>query len=215
MIVLLQRGAASRGIGEDGVELSGAKGENVLARQLAGRCAHAGMRGQRAAAELPARDNNFAAVGYEDANGSFIQLCERDIRDATGEESHTRAAGALRGKGLAEFVEKEMLIDVRQQALAIGEGEQFQKAGAASERLQAGALIETKQTGNERDAARVGKQVLENNVARESREKWAPEFGFNTRASVFNKFAVFHAGGAGRFTSAAIEAFVDVVDETA
>src|SRR5208282_6886231 len=103
-----------------------------------GRFAHAGMRGQRAAAELRAGDDHLAAVGREDANGGFIELGESDIGDAAGKEGHARAAGALRGKGFAEFAEKEIIVDARQKTLAISEAEQFEDAGGARKRLQAG-----------------------------------------------------------------------------
>ena len=214
MIVLLERGAATRGVGDDGVELAAAKRGDVLAGQLAGRFAHTGMRGKCAAAELRAGDDDFAAVGREDANGRFIELGEGDIGDASGKEGHARAAGALRGKGLAEFAEKEMIVDAGQETLAIGEAEQFEDAGGAGERLQAGALVEAKQSGGEGDTVGVGKQALKNDVARESREERALVLVFNARAGVFDEFAVFHAGGAGGFAGAAIEAFINVADET-
>ena len=131
-----------------------AKRGDVFAGELPGRFAHTGMRGQRAAAELSAGDDNFATVGGEDADGCFIELRESDIRDASGEESHARAAGALRRKGLAEFVEKEMIVDRGKKTFAIGEAEQLEDAGGAGERLQAGALVEAKHLAAE--AMRLG-----------------------------------------------------------
>jgi len=83
------------------------------------------MRGQRATAELFAWDDNFAAVGREDANGGFIELCERDIRDASGKEGHARAADALRGKSPAKLLEKEMVVNAGKKTLTISKAEQF------------------------------------------------------------------------------------------
>jgi len=194
--------------------VAAAKRGDVFAGELAGRYAHAGMRGKRAATELRAGDDDFAAVGGKDANGGFIELSEGDIRDASGEESHACAAGALCGKGFAKFAEKEMAVNAGQKTLALGEAEQFQNAAGAGERLQAGALVEAEQSGSEGDAVGVGKQALKDDVTCESREERALVFGFNARAGVFDEFAVFHAGGAGGFASAAIEAFINVADET-
>src|SRR5208283_2583192 len=108
VIVLLERGAAARGVGEDGVELAAAKRGDVFAGELAGRFAHASMRGT---AKLRAGDDHFAAVGREDANGGFIELREGDIRDASGKEGHARAADALRRKGPAKLLEKETVVN--------------------------------------------------------------------------------------------------------
>ena len=44
-------------------------------------------------------------------------------------------------------------------------------------------------------------------------EKWPAVVPLDSCASVFNELAVFHAGGAGSFASAAVEAFVHVLDE--
>jgi len=55
--------------------------------------------------------------------------------------------------------------------------------------------------------------MLEDEIARETRKKWALVIAFNARSGVLDELAVVHAGGAGGFASAAVEAFVDVIDE--
>ncbi len=214
VIVFLERGAATRGVGDDGVKLGGGERGDVLAGKLAGRFANSSMSGKGTAAELLAGDDDFAAIGGEHADGGFIEFCESDVGDASRKKGDSSAAGALRRKSLAEFGEEEMVVDGGQEFFAIGEAEQFQDTGGACEPLQAGALIEAEQSGGQCNAFGMGKKVVEDKCARESREERTLILSFNAGAGVLDEFAVFHAGGAGGFTGAAIEAFINVVDET-
>ena len=60
---------------------------------------------------------------------------------------------------------------------------------------------------------RSGEQVAENKIARDAREPGALVVAFDASASVLNELAVFDAGGAGSFASAAVETFIDVIDK--
>ena len=79
--------------------------------------------------------------------------------------------------------------------------------------LQAGALIETQNACGVNDAVRIGEQVPENEVARDASEPGAGIVALDARAGVLDEFSIFDPGGAGGFTGAAVETFVDVVDE--
>src|SRR6266699_1297399 len=63
------------------------------------------------------------------------------------------------------------------------------------------------------DAVRIGEQVPENEVARDASEPGARIVALDARAGVLDEFSIFDPGGAGGFTGAAVETFVDVVDE--
>jgi len=101
--------------------MAAAKRSDVFAGKLESGFANTRMRGQRAAAKLFTGDDNFAAVSRENADGGFIELSEGDIGDASGKEGHAGTAGALRGKGLTKFAEKEMIVDAGHEPLAVGE----------------------------------------------------------------------------------------------
>ena len=110
MIVLLQRGTAPGGIRYQGVEMRGSEGRDVPAGQVAGHIAHARMRRQRATTgSIPARHYHLATVfAVSTRMVASFRAGECDVRDATGEEGDAGAASALRGKGFAELIEKEM-----------------------------------------------------------------------------------------------------------
>jgi hypothetical protein len=57
-------------------------------------------------------------------------------------------------------------------------------------------------------------QLAENEIARKARKKRTAIVACDACAGVLDELAVFDARGAGGFASAAIEAFIDMVDET-
>ena len=213
VMIFLQRGAAAGSVGDDGVEIGEMEGEEILAGDVAGGLAGAGVLGQRAAAALCVRNNDVAAVGSEHANGGLVERREGDLRDATGEKRHARAArpdGGVRG---AELREEKFAVDRRQQSFAAGQPEQFQNARPACQLLQTAALIEAEKYGRGGDAVWIRQQMAEDKVAGDAREKWPGIIAFDARAGVFDELAVLHAGRAGGFASAAVQTFVDVIDE--
>ncbi len=171
------------------------------------------MGGERAAAELILRDCHFAAVGGEDADGGFVELRESDVGDAAGEERDAGAARAGGGKRRAEMAVEKVVVDAREETFAFGEAEKFQDADAARNGLQAGTLIEAQNARGVDEAMRLGKEVPENKIARGAGEPGAGIVAFDVRAGVLDEFSIFDTGGAGSFASAAVEAFVDVIDE--
>ncbi len=171
------------------------------------------MGGERAAAKLVFWDDHFAAVGGEDADGGFVELRECDVGDASGEKRDAGAAGAGGGKRGAEAAVEKIVVDAREEAFALGEAEKLQNTDAARDGLQAGALIEAKNARGVDDAMGFGEKVPENEIARGAGEPRAGIVAFDVRAGVLDEFSVFDAGGAGGFASAAVEAFVDVIDE--
>jgi hypothetical protein len=79
--------------------------------------------------------------------------------------------------------------------------------------LQARALIETKNARDARDAVGMWKQFAKNKLARDASEERPPVVALDDGAGVFHELAVFDGGRAGSFAGAAVEAFVDVIDE--
>src|SRR5712692_10562186 len=171
------------------------------------------MRGERAAAELIFRGDHFAAVGGEDADGGFVELRESDVGDAAGEERDAGTAGSGGGKRRAEMAVEKVVVDAREETFALGEPQKFQDADAAGDGLQPGTLIEAQNVRGVDDAMRLGEKMPENKVARGAGEPGAGIVALDARAGVLDEFSIFDTGGAGSFASAAVEAFVDVIDE--
>ena len=84
---------------------------------------------------------------------------------------------------------------------------------SASDGSQARTLIEAQDARGVDDAMGFGEKVPENEIARGAGEPGAGIVAFDVRAGVLDEFSIFDAGGAGSFASAAVEAFVDVIDE--
>src|SRR6267143_3481602 len=154
MMVFLERGAAAGGVGDDGVEVCAKKYGEIFSREFPGGVANAGVRRERAAAELATGDDDFAAVGGEDADSGFVELRKSDVGDASGEEGHAGSARTDGGKRPAEAAEEKIVVDTREETFALGETEKFQDADAARDGLQAGTLIETQNACGVDDAMR-------------------------------------------------------------
>jgi hypothetical protein len=213
MIVFLERGAAAGGVGDDGVEVFTKKRGEILSREIASGIANSGVRGERAAAELIFRDDHFAAVGGEYADGGFVELRESDVGDAACKEGHAGPARTGGGKCRAEMAIEKIFVDAREEAFAFGQPQEFQDAGGARDGLQAGALIEAQDVCGVDETMRFGKKVPENKIARGAGKPGARIVAFDARAGVLDEFSIFDSRGAGGFASAAVEAFVDVIDE--
>jgi len=113
--------------------------------RVPGGVANAGVRRERAAAELATGDDDFAAVGGERTRIVASLSCEKsDVGDASGEEGHAGSARTDGGKRPRRGGgRKKIVVDAREETFALGETEKFQDADAARDGLHAGALIET------------------------------------------------------------------------
>src|SRR5215469_7654051 len=171
------------------------------------------MRGQSAAAELVDRNDDFAAIGLEDADRDVIEFGESDLGDASCEECDASAARALRRKSLAEAREEKVGVDARKKRGALLHSEKAQNTRVARESFEAGALGESHEASKTRDAAGIRKQAAIHTIANGARATRTLEIASDLRAGEFNELAVFDAGWAGSFAGAAVEAAVDVSDE--
>ena len=209
-------GAAAGGVGDDGVhaaDFDGGEGAKIFARQVASDVANPGMRGERAAAKLLRWYDDLASVGGQYADGGGVQFGEGDVGDASGEKRYTSAALAGWGKYLAEPIKEKMIIHARQQKLALGEAEKFQDAGGTGEGLQSGPLVKTQQARRGGNAARVRQQAAINDVASDPRQQRTLVVALDARSRVLDELSIFNAGRARRFARAAVETFIDVIDE--
>lgn len=213
MIIFFERGAASSGISDDGVKVFAKEDGEIFSSEFAGHVADAGVRGKGAAAELSLRHDDFAAVGSEDADGGFIEPCEGDVGDASGEESDACAAGARGGVGPAMAAIKKVVVDARQEAFTFGETEKFQHADGARDGLQAGALVEAEDAGEVGDEMWIRQQPPEDVVARNTRDPGTLAVLLDARPGMLDQLSVLDAGGAGGFAGAAVETFVNVIHE--
>jgi hypothetical protein len=120
VIVFLERGAAAGGVGDDGVEFFAREREKIFVREIARRVADSGVGGKRSAAHLIFGDDDFDAVGVEDADGRVVEARESDLRDAAGEESDATALLSDGGIGAAEFLEEKWRLDFGEELFAVG-----------------------------------------------------------------------------------------------
>src|SRR5882724_4116245 len=125
MIVFLERGAAAGGVGNDGIELVAEKYAEIFASEFTSGIANAGVRGEGATTKLTIRNNHFATVGSENANGGFVELRKDDIGDASGKKSDACAARTLSGKGPAMSAVEKLVVNRREKTFALGKPEKF------------------------------------------------------------------------------------------
>ena len=213
MVVFLERGAAAGGVGDDGIEIVCREGREVLASEVAGDIPESGVDREGTATELSSRDDDFTAICGEDADGCFVEGSEHDVGYAAGEEGYAGTAFALGGVAFAQVLEKKVAINCRKNLLALGKTQDFQNSKKTRYGLQAGALVEAQELCDHGDATRIWKQAPIDEIACETRKERALVFVFDAFACVFNQPSVPDSGGAGGFASAAVEAFINMVDE--
>ncbi len=80
----------------------------VCLRQIACDVAHPGVSRQRATADLLRRDDDFTAIGLQDADGCAVEIAECYLRHATREKRNARALRPLGLKRLSKISEKEI-----------------------------------------------------------------------------------------------------------
>ena len=214
MSVFLESRAAACRVGKDGVERLGEERVHVLSREGAGDVADSGVRGKGATAELIGGNDDFAAIGLKHSNGGVVELRERDLGDAAGKKSDAGTALALGREGLPEAGKEKVGVDAREERGALVQSEQAENAGDARGRFEAGALREANEASEASEAARIRKQLAVNEIANQARAARTFIVASDLGARELDQFAVFDAGGAGGFASSAIEAAVDVRDET-
>ena len=211
MIIFLERGTASGGVGDDGVKVFAKEDGKICSSEFAGHIADAGVRGKRTAAKLSFRHHDFAAIRSEDADGGFIEPRKGDVGDASGEESDAGAARARGRIGPAVSAIEKVIVNAREESFAFGETEKFQHADGARDGLQAGALVEAENAGEIDDEKGIGQQLPEDVVPRDTRDPGTLAVLLNARASVLDELSILDAGGAGGFAGAAVETFVNVI----
>ena len=74
-------------------------------------------------------------------------------------------------------------------------------------------MIEAKEPRGGGDAAWMREQFAKQKIASEPGKQRTLEVALDAGAGMLDELSVLDAGGAGRFAGAAVEAFVDVVDE--
>ena len=213
MIVFLEHGTAAGGVGDDGVDVFAKKCGEILSSEIAGAIANARMRGQRAAAKLVLWDDHFAAVSGEDADGGFVELRKSDVGYAAREEGHAGAARTDGRKRPAEAAKEKTVVDAREETFALGHTKKFQDTNTARDALQTGALIKTQNACDVDDAMGIEEQVPENKVARDAGKPGAEIVALDAGAGVLDQLSIFDSGRAGGLAGAAVETFVDVIDE--
>jgi hypothetical protein len=85
---MLQMRTAAGGVADDGVKLLRRKLINALAGQLPGQLQFAVVRVQGAAAMLPGRRDDFAAVAGQDFRRVAVDIAEHQILRAAGQQGH-------------------------------------------------------------------------------------------------------------------------------
>src|SRR5262249_7117946 len=136
-----------------------------------------------------------------------------DLRDAAGEERDATALGADGGIGAAQFLEEKWSFDCGEKLFAVGDTKKFEHAAETDKALQSGALIQPDETRERGDAIGMREKFAEGEIARDASEQRALVVALDESAGVLDELAVLDGGWAGSFAGAAVEAFVDVLDE--
>ena len=171
------------------------------------------MGGKRAATGLLPWHDDLAAIGGEHANGGLVKFGEGDVGDTAGEKSYPRAARPDWSRCRAKSAEEKVIIDAREKVVAFREAEELEQADATRNGLHAGTLIDPEEARRVFDEMGSGEKFLKKEITCSARKPGALIGPFDACPRMLHELAVFDAGGASRFASAAVETFVDVVDK--
>src|ERR1700728_4361348 len=214
MRIFLQGGATACRVGDDGVEIVGVKRGEVCASQIARHVTDAGMRSQRAAANLFGGDDDFTAIRLQHAYGGAIEFAESNLGHAAGEERDSGALLSSGGKSFSQLAEEKMRIDLRQQALAVLQSQQSQNPECASERCESRYLVKPEKLRSGGNSFRIGQQAAIDEISQNTRRERPFVLLFDLSAREFEDFAVLDAGRADAFAVAAIQTAIDVSDKS-
>ena len=209
--IFLQRRAAPRGVGHDGVTGNRQKRVQHPSRQRTCHIAKACMHGQGSATPLPGRDDHLAAVGLQDPQRRFIERGECQLRDAPGEQGHTCPAPSLRGKDEAVAREEKLTVHRWKEVQGQGAGGLSRPPGNASGKAR--AFDSAQPSGQRRHAPWIGQQVAIEELACEAPAQRPAKLLLDACPRLLDQLAVFHAGRADRFTGPAVQAPVNVPHE--
>ena len=190
---------------------TGKRGQ-ILIGELSGRFARAGVKVNRAAADLRPRHVDIAAILLQHAGGGPVDVAEHRVADAAGEQRDGRTAAADGGQELGQrpFVapRRRQHVDHARNCA----GKQPRQPRGLQQFHQAGPLGDAG-PGSKRAAqlARIGKQAEQNVAVKPivALSRW-PVGRVHRHAEWLDELAVLHAGGARRFARAAIEAQLEM-----
>src|SRR5579883_2519375 len=98
-----------------------------------------------------------------------MQSHETHLRNAAGEQSNASTALTGGREGFPHLREEEYFIYLGHQLVAVGQAEQTQQPGGARHRSYPGALVKSCKARDDRNAARVRKQMSINDIAGNAR----------------------------------------------
>src|SRR5260370_28013567 len=138
------------------------------------------------------------SVLRQDADGGMVEMGKRHVINTAGQKSNLAPARAGRGKDFADLAEEKFLVNLRRQAVEIGDSKKFQQAGLPQESLQAGSLVEAHQPGHEAQPAKVDHDLSVEEITQEPRQQRPCVLFFDLRACPLHDVPVLNAGGTSR-----------------
>src|SRR5262247_1015697 len=208
--VLLEGGAAARGVGHDQVEIGG-KAPHELAGKAPELVESARVQVERPAASLGPRHHHVPPRGGEEARRPDIHVGIEEVLHAAGEEPGPAPWLAARGQELGQ--RRPCGHDGEQRLHRLELAERREQAEATHERLRTRGLVEL-EPPEKRGEARGIREDLERPARRRmiglgSAHLLARELG----ARRLQELAEGHSGWAGRFAAAAAEAEIEMTRE--
>src|SRR3954470_23453855 len=102
-MVLLQSGAASRCVGQNGIKLGRINCINVVSGERFGLTLQPGMQMKRTTTVLLTGNHNLAPVRLQNPYCSLVQPCKRNVGDASGQERNAVSPFAFGRESLSDL----------------------------------------------------------------------------------------------------------------
>src|SRR5690349_4623702 len=213
LAVFLQRGAATGGIGNDGIVTGVHQVADIAAGQVPGLAQVSSMGLQGAATALPRGHEDVNAVAVQHADGSAIQFGGCDAGDATGQKEDPAAALAPARIERADLAKEEVVFHPGRESLNFRQPQHLQNTGHAGQRLQSRALVKAQQLRPAREARELVQDLEIKIVAQLARQPGTAVIALDLGARFLEDASVGNTGRAGRLAGAAAETAVHVRDE--
>ena len=208
--VLLEVRPAAGGVDHDGVDLGALEGLDDLAGEAEGLLLAPAVRRQRAAAALPRRDDDVAALGRQHADRRRVDVGEEGPLHAAGQQPDRPAAGTGR-----RGVPRDPLDRAepgRERLHGLQRPRQPGQEPAADQQIpQAGRLVQPQRPAGGPQAAGIGEEGVDD-PARCPVGQGTPVPALHLGARGLDQLVVLHAGGTRRHARHAAQALVEVPD---
>ena len=206
MTIIFKHRAAAGGIDDDRIKVVGVEGGEILSRERQGGRFHAGVIMNRAAADLSARNEDFAAVMLQNACGGGVGFGLKRVGHAAEKQSDFGALGTDRRQGFGKVRAEPSQARQHRLKSAQGRRQKFRQSKFIKKFEQSEPLRQPSRRERQADSTRIREEMMEYELLKQGRSQLGRSGLTESNLEGFYQLAVLNPGRTGGFTGATVEA---------